>query len=93
MFQYGLNILAIIIAYCYFFGFIYGILYLIPSIFVFDMIIAKFGYQRVLDMDLVMNFLSSQWNTNITVYMEIEKISFEMFRDKVHTRIITAVPS
>ena len=63
MFQYGLNILAIIVTYCNLFGFIYGILYPIPSIFVFDMIIAKFGYQRALDMHLVMSFLSSQWNT------------------------------
>ena len=71
MIQYGLNILAILLVFWYMFGVIYGMLYLVPSIIIFDIIIAKFGYERITDMDLFMNILSDNYNTNIAVYMEI----------------------
>ena len=91
MWDKGLHLILILLLFIYLFGFIWGIPYLIFSVFLFDTIAPMFGYQRITDVDLKFVYISEIRNTNISFFMEIDKIDFESFEKKVYQRCITAI--
>ena len=86
MWDKGINLLLVLLICIYQFGLIWGIPYLVFFVFLFDNIAPMFGYQRITDFDLMLVYLSEGHNTNISLFMEIDKIDFESFEKKVYQR-------
>ena len=91
MWDKGLHLILILLLFIYLFGFIWGIPYLIFSVFLFDTIAPMFGYQRITDFNLAVLYLSEEYNSNISLYMQIDKIDFESFERTVYQRTISAI--
>ena len=91
MWDKGINLLIVLLFFIYQFGFIWAIPYLIFFVFILDHVIPSFGYERITNFDLMLVYLSELYNTNISIFMEIDKIDFENFEKKVHQRLITAI--
>lgn len=86
MWRYGvLHVVLITTAY-YFFGFMYGILFIIGFVLAADFILDKFGYQRLNYGDLVMSMEMENGNHNIGGYFEMQKIDFDTFKQQVYER-------
>lgn len=65
MWEYGIHLVAAIVVYLYCFGFIWGTVYFILSIHVFDKVISYFGYERMRLGDTVLAYAEEHANSNI----------------------------
>ena len=85
------NILLPTLLCIYQFGLIWGIPYLLFFVFLFDIIAPKFGYERITGCNLLVAYITQEYNNNVAFYMEIDKIDFETFEQKVYQRTISSI--
>lgn len=77
----------------YYFGFMWAIPMLVLDIYLFDKVLAYFGYHRMLYGDILLAYDGERRNSNIGVYAVIDKITHGEDLSKVTQRCISAIPN
>ena len=78
--EFGLVQIIILISSIYYFGIIYGLLFIAMLIYTFDAVLDRFGYQRAILGDILFSFEPRNLNNFGWSYHIMEKISFELYK-------------
>ena len=78
--EFGLVQIIILISSIYYFGIIYGLLFIAMLIYTFDAVFDRFGYQRAILGDILFSFEPRNLNNFGWSYHIMEKISFELYK-------------
>lgn len=88
MWKYGVfHAFLLYVAFAYF-GFIFGILFLVAVLKIGDFFLAKFGYIRMNYGDLSMYYEIANVNHNLAGYFIMDKIDFASFKSHIYERAI-----
>ena len=90
--DYGIHLALIVLWFLYQYGLVWGVVYMLVAGYLFDEVLRLFGYQRIVSIDTQLAYYGEEFNTNICVFMEIDKITHKELQDKVFQRAVTAIP-
>ena len=89
--ELGLIQIAVLVSSIYYFGIIYGLLFIVILIQTVDAVLDRFGYQRAILGDILFSFEPRNLNNFGWSYHIMEKISFELYKKEKMKRWIMQI--
>lgn len=86
MLEYSIHSILLLLLTLYYLGFVYGMLVVILFVHIFDYVLDKFGYIRLVYGDLAFVYQEEKHIFNVGGYFEIDKIKTEEFKQKFYER-------
>ena len=89
--ELGFVQIAILISSFYYFGLIYGLLFIIVLVYTVDAVLDRLGYERAVLGDVLFSFEPRNLNNFGVTYYIMEKIDIDLFRKEIMNRWVMQI--